>query len=102
MGKVNVCLPSNKNDCQHVDETIVNIVYEKALSLANADNTEMFPIESLDDMSHTFSAAALDAIAREVATSLGLDIEGKLKHQFTSTQEVVLWLHEQSQRTANH
>lgn len=94
-GTVKICSTSNLNDCHYVDEKIVNAVYAEALSIANADESETFPVEAVDDfdVAYSFSQSDLNIMDDAVAAELNIPMRADCSDGFESVQALTLHLH---------
>lgn len=92
---VKICPPSKPNNCEYVDEKIVNAVHARALAIANADEAETFPVEASDDFEATndFSQSNLNDICLSVAQRLKIDVSDLNIPPFKSIHAVILFLH---------
>lgn len=99
---VKVC-SSNKNECHDVDIKIVNAVQTKAFNIAQNDDAELFPIESVQalDTLYLFSQEDLINIYQSVAKDNGLEVETLSNNQLDSLPDLILYLHEATLKQSN-
>lgn len=61
VGTIKICT-QNKENCHYVDESIANAVLDKALMIAQRDESETFPTETIADAISNYAYSTADLI----------------------------------------
>jgi len=103
--EVRICTANR--DCHNVHKDLAQAVLDKAHAVAEADDAEAFPIESIDELDtvYTMDAEALEKIRLAVMSELNINAErGAGNRYFDETKtvnELILFLHFQQQNQSS-